>query len=131
MNHFKDSLPIMKLHKTDLFSPLMTEFDLSDHFGRISMLWRHRWKFSKIEFFDVFALQIKKSGQHYFYNNSGLIGFSLMYHMTISNIRGRNWSFRPQIWKNVIISGRVAWFPWNLYFWNPWNEPFEMRCITH
>ena len=28
----KDSLPIMKLYKTDLFSPLMTEFELCDHF---------------------------------------------------------------------------------------------------
>ena len=28
----KDSLPIMKLHKTDLYSTLMTEFELPDHF---------------------------------------------------------------------------------------------------
>ena len=28
----KDSLPIMKLHKIDLFNPLITEFELSDHF---------------------------------------------------------------------------------------------------
>ena len=29
---FKDSLPIMKFHKIDLFSPLMTEFEVPDHF---------------------------------------------------------------------------------------------------
>ena len=28
----KDSLPIMKFHKTDLLSPLMTTFELSGHF---------------------------------------------------------------------------------------------------
>ena len=57
----KDSLPIMKLHKIDLFSPLMTEFELSGHFwsDKDTMshsLWRHRWRFSKFQFLDVFAL---------------------------------------------------------------------------
>ena len=28
----KDTLPIMKLHKIDLFSLIMTEFELPDHF---------------------------------------------------------------------------------------------------
>ena len=32
ISSFKDSLPIMKMHKTDLFSHLMTEFELSENF---------------------------------------------------------------------------------------------------
>ena len=31
-NQIKDSLPIMELHKTDLFCPLMAEFEVPDHF---------------------------------------------------------------------------------------------------
>ena len=130
-NNFKDSLPIMKLHKTDLFNPPMTEFELPDHFWSDKYAMTSSVKIFKNRIFDVFALQIKILGQNYFYNNSGFIDFNLMYHMTVSNIRGRNWSFWPQKWKNVITSGRVAWFPWNLNFWNPWNEPFKIRCITH
>ena len=34
----------------------MTEFELPGHVGSDNILWRHRWKFSKVEFFDVFAL---------------------------------------------------------------------------
>ena len=31
-NQIKDSLPIMELHKTDLFCPLVAEFEVPDHF---------------------------------------------------------------------------------------------------
>ena len=42
------------------------------------------------------------------YNDSGFIRFNLMYHMTMSYIRSRNWSFWPQKWKILIASGRIA-----------------------
>ena len=39
--------------------------------------------FQKIDFFGVFALQIKIFCQNYFYRDSGFVGFNLMYHVTI------------------------------------------------
>ena len=83
----------MKLHKTDLFNPPMTEFELPDHFWSDKYAMTSSVKIFKNRIFDVFALQIKILGQNYFYNNSGFIDFNFMYHMTVSNIRGGNWSF--------------------------------------
>ena len=49
--HLKDSLPIMKLYKTDLFSPLMTEFEHTGHFWSDKYTMTSSVKIFKIWFF--------------------------------------------------------------------------------
>ena len=77
----------MKLHKTDLFCPLMTEFEVPEHFWPDEDAMTSSVKiFKKLIFFGIFALPIKIFCQNYFYSDSGFIGFNLMYHVTISII---------------------------------------------
>ena len=86
--------------------------------------------FQKNIFFGVFALPIKFFCQNYFYSDSGFICFNLMYHVTISIIWAWIWSFWPFKCENMVTSGRIIRFSWQIYFWNPWSEPFQMRYIT-
>ena len=54
--NFKDSPTIKNLHKVDLFSPLMTKYELSDYVWSDTETMTSSVKSWKIRFFDVFAL---------------------------------------------------------------------------
>ena len=83
----------MKLHKTDLFSPIMIEFELCDHYLSDKYTMTSSVKIFKISMFRCMSSFDKNFRPELFYNDFRLIGFDLMYHMTISDIRGQNWSF--------------------------------------
>ena len=74
---------MMKLHEIDLFSPHMTEFDLTEIFWSAKDTMTSSVKIFKKNICYVIAIRVTVYDQKQFYNDSGLLSFNFMHHVTI------------------------------------------------